>query len=181
VVVGPEHGWIGCDRLAPADLIEGEWVLREPGSGTRSAFEEALVHLGVELGALRIQLELPTNEAVRAAVEAGMGATAISASVAAPSIEAGLLHQVRFRLPERDFHVLRHRDRYQSHAADALLVMVAKSSLHGHPPRLSRSAPELTDAVCQRWAYDWRRRPGTTGRPRFPMGAVNRQMNPPGS
>ena len=83
--------------------------MREPGSGTRSAFEDDLSQLGVKIGSLRIQLELPSNEAVRAAVEAGLGATAISASVAAPSLEAGLLQQVAFRLPEREFHVLQHR------------------------------------------------------------------------
>lgn len=66
-------------------------------SDTRSVFEEALSHLGIEPGALRIQLELPSNEAVRAAVEAGLGAIVISASVAAQSIEAGLLHQMAFR------------------------------------------------------------------------------------
>src|SRR5215813_11266797 len=124
VVVGPEHPWIGHASLAPSDLMQGEWVLREPGSGTRSVFEDALANLGVDLSKLRIQLELPSNEAVRAAVEAGLGATAISASVAAPSIEAGLLQAVKFRLPEREFHVLRHRERYQSHAANALLAML---------------------------------------------------------
>jgi hypothetical protein len=66
---------------------------------------------------------LLSNEAVRAAVEAGPGATAIPASVAVPSIEAGLLHRVAFRLPEREFHVLRHRERYQP----ALLATVARS------------------------------------------------------
>jgi DNA-binding transcriptional LysR family regulator len=127
VVVGREHPWVGRTRLAPRDLMESEWVLREPGSGTRSVFEDALAHLGVNPGALRIQLELPSNEAVRAAVEAGLGATAISASVAAPSIEAELLHQVAFRLPEREFHVLRHRERYRTRAAEALLTFMARS------------------------------------------------------
>jgi DNA-binding transcriptional LysR family regulator len=128
VVAGPEHPWIGRTRLARGDLKKGEWVLREPGSGTRSVFEEAMANLGVDYRALRICLELPSNEAVRAAVEAGLGATAISASVAAPSIEAGLLHQVRFRLPEREFCVLRHRERYQSRAANALLALMTASS-----------------------------------------------------
>jgi DNA-binding transcriptional LysR family regulator len=123
VVVGPEHPW-GRDDLTLGDLMQGEWVLREPGSGTRSVFEKALADLGANPAALRIQLELPSNEAVRAAVEAGLGATAISATVAAPSIEAGLLQQVAFRLPERAFHVLRHRERYQSRAAKALLELV---------------------------------------------------------
>jgi DNA-binding transcriptional LysR family regulator len=128
VVVGRDHPWVGRTRLAARDLIKSEWVLRESGSGTRSVFESALAHLGIDAGALRIQFELPSNEAVRAAVEAGLGATAISASVAAPSIEAGLLHQVAFRLPEREFHVLRHRDRYRSRAAEALLALVTRSA-----------------------------------------------------
>jgi DNA-binding transcriptional LysR family regulator len=125
VVTAPDHPWVGRARLTPADLREGDWVLREPGSGTRSVFENAVSELGLDPSALRIQLELPSNEAVRAAVEAGLGATAISASVAAPSIEAGLLQQVKFRLPERQFYALRHRDRYRSRAADALLAIVS--------------------------------------------------------
>lgn len=125
VVVGPEHPWAAGGRIAPADLTDSEWVLREPGSGTRSVFEAALEGFGLAPGALRVALELPSNEAVRGAVEAGMGATAISASVAAPSLEAGLLHQVEIDLPERDFHALRHRERYRSRAADALLDILA--------------------------------------------------------
>jgi DNA-binding transcriptional LysR family regulator len=125
VVVGPRHPWVGRARLTVRDLMEGEWVLREPGSGTRSVFENALMDLGVKPDALRVQLELPSNEAVRAAVEAGLGATAISASVAAPSIEADLLYQAAFRLPEREFHVLRRSERYQSRIAVALLTLIA--------------------------------------------------------
>jgi DNA-binding transcriptional LysR family regulator len=133
VVVGRDHVWAGRPRLAPRDLVKSEWVLREVGSGTRSVFEDALAHLGINPRTLRVPLELPSNEAVRAAVEAGLGATAISSSVAAPSIEAGLLHQVPLRLPEREFHVLRHRDRYRSRAAEALLALVTRSAAHAIP------------------------------------------------
>jgi DNA-binding transcriptional LysR family regulator len=125
IVVGPEHPWAKSENLKPRDLAHSEWVLREAGSGTRSVFEEALNGFGVSADTLRVTLELPSNEAVRAAVEAGMGATAISASVAAPSIEAGLLCQVALALPERQFQVLRHRERYRSRAADTLLDMIA--------------------------------------------------------
>ena len=125
VVVGPDHPWAqSADPVTPQCLAEGEWVLRESGSGTRSVFEAALAAMGVSPAGLRVVLELPSNESVRAAVEAGMGATAISASVAAPSIEAGLLHTVDLPLPERDFHVLHHAQRYRSRAADALLAVI---------------------------------------------------------
>lgn len=125
VVVGPGHPWSTIDRLEPGRLIESDWVLREPGSGTRSVFEAALEGFGVPPALLRVALELPSNEAVRSAVEAGMGATAISASVASPSLDAGLLRHVRLDLPERGFLVLRHAGRYRTRAADALLAIIS--------------------------------------------------------
>jgi DNA-binding transcriptional LysR family regulator len=126
IVVGPDHAWARQPHVAPQDLIDSDWVLREPGSGTRSVFEAALVDFGVNVTALRVTLELPSNEAVRAAVEAGMGATAISASVAAPGLEAGLLHLVPITLPERDFLVLHHAEHYRSRAAEALLALLGR-------------------------------------------------------
>jgi DNA-binding transcriptional LysR family regulator len=121
IVVGPEHPWVTAPPTSLAQLAESEWVLRESGSGTRSEFEQAIEGAGITLAAA---LQLPSNEAVRAAVEAGLGATAISASVAAPSLEAGLLHQVALELPDRDFCVLHHRQRALSRAAEALLALI---------------------------------------------------------
>ncbi len=134
LVVGPDHPWGDAKSLKPADLLQGEWVLREVGSGTRSAFEQALKRLGVRPEKLMIAMELPSNEALRAAVEAGLGATATSASVAASSLEAGLLRQARFKLPDREFHVLSQRNRPRSRIAEALLHGLA-------PARLTKPAP----------------------------------------
>ncbi len=124
LVVGPDHAWANVERLDPRDLTQTEWVMREPGSGTRSEFETALERFGLSSEALTIALELPSNEAVRGAVEAGLGAAVISASAVAGSLEAGLLHRVRLDLPERAFHALRHRERQPSLATEALLKLI---------------------------------------------------------
>ncbi len=124
VVVGVAHPWAAAGRLDGARLTESAWVLREPGSGTRAMFEAALPALGVAPGGLEVALELPSNEAVRAAVEAGLGATATSASVAAGGLEAGSLVLVDVALPDRDFCVVRHAQRPLSGAAAALLAAV---------------------------------------------------------
>lgn len=141
VVVAPAHPWA---THPPADLAalarDGEWVLREKGSGTRSAFEDSLRASGLEPQALKVTLELPSNESVRGAVEAGLGATAISASVAAPSIEAGLLHRVPIALPERAFQVVWHRDRPPSRAAQALLALLPAEA-EPRPRQAAGSAP----------------------------------------
>jgi len=123
IVTAPDHQLVKRKPITPDDLMKVEWVLRESGSGTRSVFEDALAELDVK-AALRVALELPSNEAVRSAAEAGLGAAVISASIAAPSLEAGLLQQIEFRLPEREFYVLRHRDRHPSRAARAFLEML---------------------------------------------------------
>jgi len=126
MVVGAEHPWAQRRaELVPEELACTDWVLREPGSGTRAAFEALLERHGLALPSVQVAMELPSNEAVCAAVEAGGGATVISASVAAAGLEAGLLHLVPFAVPERAYQVLRHRDRPQSNAAVALLAIVA--------------------------------------------------------
>jgi DNA-binding transcriptional LysR family regulator len=112
-------------KLAPADILAMDWVLREPGSGTRAEFEAELRRRKIDPAALKVVLELPSNEAVRSAVLAGAGATAISELVVAPGLRYGSLTRLDFALPQRAFHILRHKERYRSRAADALLEIVA--------------------------------------------------------
>jgi DNA-binding transcriptional LysR family regulator len=126
VVTATEHFLANRRRISKKDLLETEWVLRETGSGTRSVFEEAMTKLGVPIADLKVSLELPTNEAVRAAVEAGMGATALSASAAASEIEAGLLCQLDCNLPTRSFNLIHQVEREPSHAAKALMDIVLR-------------------------------------------------------
>ncbi len=121
MVVGARHPWAGRKKIVPKDLLTTAWVLREHGSGTRSMFESALRQYGYKLSDLRIALELPSNEAVRTAVETGDGATAISDLVVTQSLAAKTLHRVKFDLPRRSFYILRHKERHASRIEQALL------------------------------------------------------------
>ncbi len=125
LVVPGKHRWAKCPPRTAREIKAGPWVLREPGSGTRAMFEAALPRLGLAPGDLQIALEVPSNEAVRAAVEAGSGVTAISRLVVASAIAAGTLVPVKLALPRRHFFVLRHRERYTTKAAQALLDLVS--------------------------------------------------------
>jgi DNA-binding transcriptional LysR family regulator len=116
-----KHPWVGRAKITPKDLLTTAWVLREHGSGTRSMFEAALRKSGIRFSDLRVALQLPSNEAVRAAVESGDSATAISDLVVAQSLAARTLHRVKIDLPRRSFYVLRHKERYASHVEKALI------------------------------------------------------------
>ena len=122
VVVAPDHPWAGRERVDPEQLGESVWVLREPGSGTRGMFEADIAHVGVASGMLDVVLELPRNEAVISAVQAGLGATAVSANAAVAGLEAGLLVEVAIELPVRQFRAIQQKARRASHAGSALLA-----------------------------------------------------------
>ncbi|QGZ40074.1 DNA-binding transcriptional LysR family regulator [Pseudoduganella flava] len=128
VVVAPGHPWARKRAMKAADLASGEWVVREPGSGTRSAFEAMLAQLGVAPAGLTVALTLPSNEAVRAAVMTGRYAAGLSELVAAPYVAAGLLARARLQLPPRPFYLLRHRERHRSKAALALAQLVGPAA-----------------------------------------------------
>ena len=109
-------------------LTRTPWVAREAGSGTREAFEAALKKLGIKVAERRIVLELPSNEAVRAAVEAGAGLAIMSRLVADASIRSGALVALPVQLARRRFSSVLHKQKYVSYAAQSLLKMAAATS-----------------------------------------------------
>jgi DNA-binding transcriptional LysR family regulator len=124
MVVSADYPWAKKAKLSVDDLTAGKWVLREDGSGTRAAFVKALDALGISSGDLNIVIELPSNEAVLAAVLAGAGATILSASVCADAIKARTLKRLPVSIAPRAFYALQHGDRYRSRAVTALLEIL---------------------------------------------------------
>jgi DNA-binding transcriptional LysR family regulator len=121
VVSGAGHPFAQAEALEPQRLAEARWILREPGSGTRSELEDGLRRLGVDPFTLDVALELPSNEAVAAAVAAGGGLSALSELAAAPGLASGALRRLPVELPERPFQALVHREREGGPAVKALL------------------------------------------------------------
>lgn len=126
LVVAADHP-AAQDGSGPPDLKQMTWVLREPGSGTRSAFETALNQRGLAIDALDVAMTLPGNEAVAAAVEAGAGATVVSRNVVAARLRAGILAALPLTLPDRPFWLLRHKQRYRSKAGEVFLASLTAS------------------------------------------------------
>lgn len=140
IVVGPQHPWADGRPLDKEALLGARWIMREAGSGTRSAFEGALAALDIPSQALMVALALPSNEAVRSAIMAGTFAGALSELVVASHLEARLLVQARLALPVRSFTMLRHAQRHQSRAAASFVAMAhGVTSLRGEPAEQRRA------------------------------------------
>lgn len=118
---------LGRDRRK-VQLKELPWIVREQGSGTREVLEDMARAEGLDWSALNIVLELPSNEAVREAVETGAGATLISSHVVTSSLSNGTLRALPLDVPPRSYHMLRHQDRTPSNALQALIDSVMPGS-----------------------------------------------------
>jgi len=93
VVVAPTHPWARrrtpVAPVTPQELVAGDLVLRESGSGTRETLVRALAVQGLELGPTR--LDLASSAAVKAAAAAGDAAAVLSELAVAAEVTAGLL------------------------------------------------------------------------------------------
>lgn len=98
-----------------------KFVVREPGSGTRARLSDHLAAMGLRLDARNIALELPSNEAVRGAVEAGAGASLLSELVAQRAVHIGDVQGVDIGLPPRPFYALRLKERSGTRAESELI------------------------------------------------------------
>ena len=129
LVAPPDHPLCRAASVAAGDLKTARWVLREVGSGTRAMFEAALEQLGIDPDELDVAFDLPSNEAVRGAVEAGAGVTVLSRLVVMRAVKAGLLAIANIQLPKRHFFSLRHKEHHQTQAAREFLRIVGEKAV----------------------------------------------------
>jgi DNA-binding transcriptional LysR family regulator len=122
MVCASDYSLAGAD--AEIDLRPIPWIVREEGSGSRAALEDLARSRGLILDDLKIPLVLPSNEAVRQAVESGAGATIISEHVVKQALESGRLRRVNIALPTREFVLIRHSQRVLSDAPQALIKYI---------------------------------------------------------
>lgn len=95
------------------ELAAQPWILREHGSGTRETFEHAMRHHPFPLN---IRLELEHTEAIKRAVEFGLGIGCISRLALREAFRRGSL--VPIETPDldfrRQFRFLWHKQKYQT-------------------------------------------------------------------
>lgn len=97
VFCAADHPLARKRSLSTRDIKAAMWILREPDSGARQTFERAMAGL---LTDINVYLELKHNEAIKNAVESGLGIGCLSEIVLKKNFANGDL--VPLRLPRRD-------------------------------------------------------------------------------
>ncbi|MBP8924897.1 MAG: LysR family transcriptional regulator [Pseudomonadales bacterium] len=122
VFCAPTHPLAKETHLGEAQLLAAQWILREPGSGTRQTFDRAMHGL---LPRLHILFELQHTEAIKRAVESGIGIGCLSRATLGEAFRRKSL--VPLEVPGRDFSrqfsFILHRKKYRSAGIDHWMRM----------------------------------------------------------
>jgi DNA-binding transcriptional LysR family regulator len=102
VVCSVNHRLANFSELDLDTLCNASFVLREPGSGTRRVFEDALRHAGVDPTNLKVIMQLGSTQAVKALVAESVGITVISERAVRNEIRQGILK--RLEVPSLNLH-----------------------------------------------------------------------------
>ena len=122
IFCAPRHALAAAGSADNETLLRHEWILRERGSGTRSQFDRIVA---VALGHLNIRLELEHTEAIKRAVESGLGIGCLSRLSLREAFRRGSLIEIKtpqFDLHRR-FYFVRCRHRHVSSAARSFLAL----------------------------------------------------------
>ena len=126
VFCAPGHPLAG--RKASLErLLQEPWILREAGSGTRETFEHAFRH---HLARVSVRLELEHTEAIKRAVESGLGLGCISRLALRDAFRRGSLVEIRTPALDlrRSFNFVWHRDKFHGAGLATFLALCREFS-----------------------------------------------------
>jgi DNA-binding transcriptional LysR family regulator len=132
IVVAP-----GADLPRPAltaeSLAQRDWILREPGSGTRQATEALCEAHGI---AARPWMEMASNEAIARTVASGVGISMLPRVVVADMVALGALRELNLAgaVLSRPLYRLRLKNRPLAPAALKMVELLERQGSPLAPP-----------------------------------------------
>jgi DNA-binding transcriptional LysR family regulator len=121
-IVPPGHPKAASDRVSLDELLEYPFICREEGSGTREVIAEHLARHCAGESCLSIAMELGSPEAVKGAVEAGMGISVVSNATIQKELKLGTLVAIELEPTlERPFSFVHQKQKFRVRVMQELL------------------------------------------------------------
>jgi LysR family transcriptional regulator, transcriptional activator of the cysJI operon len=123
VIMSPAHPWAERRNLPAIELTKEPLILREEGSGTRQIILKHLEEHGLKLDQLKIALVMGSTEAIKGAVEEGLGVSIMSGWAVRKWLKQGLLRAATFKDLKfhRNFSIISPKRNYSTHTAREFL------------------------------------------------------------
>ncbi len=142
VVVPPSHDLAKKKSLKLEEVAKFPYIWREDGSGTREVTQSRFKEAGVDTSKLDVVMQLGSPEAIKGAVESGIGITILSKVSVQKEVQLGTLKAIPLNPPMlRPLSFLHQKQKFRLRAVDELLEF-AKKRCALHEQNMQGKAPE---------------------------------------
>ncbi len=121
LVLPPDHHLAKAELIQKEDLYKLKFITLDSQSTIRKVIDKVLTHYEIDVKRLKVEMELNSIEAIKNAVQAGLGAAFISTTAIQKELQMQILKTVRIKDVEvtRTLSVLINPNRYRSRASEA--------------------------------------------------------------
>ncbi|KQO10832.1 LysR family transcriptional regulator [Paenibacillus sp. Leaf72] len=123
VVVGARHPYARQHDIEAEALLGEHWIMREEGSGTRTAMEKMFEQYNIRP---LNPMAFGSTQIIKESVEAGLGISLLSEWAVRKEISLGTLNRLTIdgQPVQRDFSIITLRDSFHTKAAELFIEMV---------------------------------------------------------
>jgi len=124
VIVSSLHPWAKKKEVSIFDVAKEPFILREEGSGTQQIIEKYFNKHGISTHDMKVSMVLGSTQAIKEAVECGVGISIVSRWTARKENKYGSLKLLSLKEEKflRDFSLIFHKNAIASHAVDEFLT-----------------------------------------------------------
>ncbi len=128
LIVSSKHPLAKLSEISILDLPKLPLIFREEGSGTRQVIEYYFQKNGLSPLNMNITAILGSTEAIKGAVEAGIGVAIVSRWAVRREVNYGTIKMLKFKECEflRDFSLLFNRNTVSTYSVDTFLTFLKK-------------------------------------------------------
>ncbi|MFH1563886.1 MAG: selenium metabolism-associated LysR family transcriptional regulator [Nitrospirota bacterium] len=130
VIASLKHHWQEGKEIEQDEFKKEPIILREQGSGTRKVIEDILAKAKIKLSDLNVKMELGSSEAIKSAVEAGLGIGIISQCAVLKEKKLNILKilQINGLRFERDFTIILKHGQFRTKPMEQFLSFLSNRS-----------------------------------------------------
>ena len=121
LILPPSHPMVQQETIQKEDLYKLQFISLDSQSTIRKVIDQVLTRCGIDTRRLKIEMELNSIEAIKNAVQSGLGAAFVSVSAIEKELLMGVLHKSQMEevVVTRVLSLICNPNRYRSKAAEA--------------------------------------------------------------
>ncbi len=123
LILPPNHPLANQEIIVKEDLYELDFITLDSQSTIRKVIDQVLTRCGIKTNDLNVLMELNSIEAIKNAVQSGLGVAFVSTTAIEKELKMGIIHRAHIKDVEvnRTLAVIINPTRYRTKAADAFI------------------------------------------------------------